>query len=494
MLKKMLSNNQKFFVCCLLNILLFMPLLVYGGQNFSIDSYGVALDQSRHIFAFIGSYRWFGAVAYKAFNALTGHNPVLCSTVDIVVFIILVAIFISLLTNCIVELIGKKDRLLYIIVDLGVLVSVANVWFCNILSFPECVFITAIGVCLCFGAVVAYITLKGWRRYLVSGLLAIFSTGVYQQFISVFAIYIIAICGIEIFIQNKITFKQIFSHYIKSAILIILSGSIYFAVGKLFQMIFNVEANSRVNLSISGIVDNVIYFIKNQHSFLKGRGFFESELLTVSFLIIGFIWLVYMIGDWIKNKRTIRTIFLFSSYAVAYASAYLPGILSTSHAARAMFALFSVFSLFLIGIVLLSNEKYIKVITCFIMMIVLVANLSTSIKVELIQKEQNKVDRSWCETIIGEIEKYEKENNTKVQTIEFCCDQDSDLSLDKSESAVGYAYSLENMINYYSGRSFDVIGIMDEKQKELFEDKEWDIFVVEEQLVFDGNILYLCCY
>ena len=92
---------------------------------------------------------------------MTGHNPVLCSTVDIVVFIILVAVFISLLTNCIVELIGKKDRFVYIIVDLGVLVSVANVWFCNILSFPECVFITAIGVCLCFGAVVAYITLKG---------------------------------------------------------------------------------------------------------------------------------------------------------------------------------------------------------------------------------------------------------------------------------------------------------------------------------------------
>ena len=57
MLKKMLRNNQKFFVCCLLNILLFMPFLVYGGQNFSVDSYGVALDQSRHIFAFIGSYR-----------------------------------------------------------------------------------------------------------------------------------------------------------------------------------------------------------------------------------------------------------------------------------------------------------------------------------------------------------------------------------------------------------------------------------------------------
>ncbi len=494
MFKGVLKNNKKFFSLCLLNVLLLMPLLVYGGQNFSIDSYGVALEQSRHMFAFLGSYRWFGAAVYNVYVTLTDHNPVLCSTVDIVAFIILVAVFISLLTNCIVKLIDKNERVVYIIVDLGILVSVANVWFCNILSFPECVFITAIGVCLCFGAIIAYITLKGWRRYLVSGLLVIFSTGVYQQFISVFAIYIIAICGIEIFIQNKITFKQIFLHYIKVATLIILSGSVYFAVGKFFQTILNLEANSRISLSISGIVESIIYFIKNQHSFLKGRGFFESEFLTVSFLIIGFIWFVYMIGDWIKNKRTIRTIFLFSSYAVAYASAYLPGILSTSHAPRAMFALFSVFSLFSIGIVLVSNKLYIKLVVCFILAIVFVINLSAGIKVELVQKEQNKVDRAWSEAVINEIEKYEKENNIKVQMIEFCCDQDSDLSLDKSESAVGYAYSLETMMNYYSGRSFDVSGIMDEKQKELFNNKEWDIFIKEEQLIFDDNILYLCCY
>lgn len=494
MIKKLIKSNRKAAYLFAVNIFLLLPMFVYGGQNFSIDSYGVALDQNIHIEAFIGSYRWFGALIYKIYFCLTGHNPISNSTVDIIVFIGMVSSMITVLSFCIVKNIKRDDNLTYFTVNLGVLISVTNVWFCDILSFPECIFITTVGVCLCFGAIIVYSEAEGIAGYVVSGLMLICATGVYQQFISVFAIYIIAIYGIRIISQNKITFKQIFLRYLKPACHIVFSGIVYLGVGKLVQNICNIKPNSRVALSVLSIKENIIYFARNQHSYLKGRGYFSSEILTFCFLLIGVIWLVFLIKEWLKNKETFKSVFVVISYVAAYAAAFLPGILSTSHAARAMFALFAVFSLFLVGILFLAESRYIKLFICIILVVVFVMNTVVNVRCELVLKEQNEVDRGWCQQVLSEIDKYEKEKDKDVKKIYYCYDEETDLDLDKSESAVSHKYSLKALIGYYSGRYFEVAELSDELNENLFKDKEWDEFIKEEQMVFDDDVLYLCCY
>ena len=486
------KNVIKGIFLYIINVLCLSPIMIYGGQNFSIDSYGIVLDYNTHLNAFIGSYRWFGAFVYKLYYDMFKHNPILDSTIDCVVYIVFVAAIVLCLSYTIYSLINKKNALTYVIINLSVLISVLNVWFCDILSFPECVFITAIGVFLCFSALIVFIKIPNIKGYILSALLIILSTGVYQQFLFVFTIYIVAICSFYIVKNKETTLKQLFLRYIKPVVLIIMSGGLYFAIGKIAQLVLDVEPNSRVALSISSIIENCFYFAKNQHSYLKGRGFFYSELLTMCFLAVSFIWFVITIVDWKKNKNTLKTISLWLSYAAAYISAYAPGILSTSHAARAMFALFAVFSLFVIGTLVVTDSKYVKAALCAILCVVLVANTFVFVEREINQKKQNEVDRIWAEQIIENMEEYENEYE-EIKQIYYCYDSTTDIAV-FAETAVYQRYSLEAMINYYSDRGFKAKEMSLEEKEKYFGNKEWTEINIEEQLIFVDDSLYLCCY
>ncbi len=486
------KNILRGILVYLINIVFLSPIIIYGGQNFSVDSYGIVLDCYVHLNAFIGSYRWFGALLYKLYYGIFRHNPIMDSTIDCIIFIMLVAA-ITLVFSCVIyKTINRKSILSYVAINSSVLVTVLNVWFCDILSFPECVFITAIGIVLCFEALIVFIKMPNVKGYILSAILIILATGVYQQFLFVFTIYIVAICSFYVIKNKETTFKQLFLRYIKPVVLIIVSGGLYFVIGKVVQTVLNIEPNSRVALSISTIIENCLYFVKNQHSYLKGRGFFNSELLTVCFLAVGFIWFIFTVLDWKKNKNILKTVILWLSFASAYVAAYTPGILSTSHAARAMFALFSVFALFVIGTLVLTDNKYIKLVLCAVLSVVLVMNIFVSINREMNLKKQNESDKIWSEQIIEKIEEYEGENQ-EITQIYFCYDDNTNLSV-YAESAVCYNYSLRSMINYYSNRGFEATEMTAEEKEKYFGNKEWDVINTEEQMIFDSDTLYLCCY
>ena len=194
----------------------------------------------------------------------------------------------------------------------------------------------------------------------------------------------------------------------------------------------------------------------------------------------------------VKNKNTLKTIVLWLSYAAAYISAYAPGILSTSHAARAMFALFSVFSLFVLGTLIITDNKHIKIALCAILCTVLVVNISVFIAREINQKNQNEADKIWTDQIIDKIEKYENEYE-EIKKIYYCYDSTTDIAV-FAETAVYQKYSLEGMINYYSNRDFKAKEMSDEEKEKYFGAKEWTEINTDEQIVFEGDTVYLCCY
>lgn len=483
--------RNKYIEIWILNVFLLLPLLIFGGQNFSIDSYGILLNVKEHLDAFIGSFRWFGALIYKIYT-LGGHNPILNSTIDILLFIILISVVMTVLTIKIVDEINVSDWLSYIIVDLGLLISVVNVWFCDVLSFPECVFLTGVGLALCFGAIIVFIqSSKPWQ-YLLSSIMLILSTGVYQQFISIYAVYIVGICGIRM-INTKKSFLNLFLYYIKHASLIIISGVAYLLIGKAVQLVFGIEANSRVAFSLDVILENVKYFLLNQHSYIKGRGFFDTEILTFSYLAIGGIWFVLLLLHWKRNQFIKNNIAVGVSYILAYVATYLPGILSTSHAARAMFAVFSAFLLFVVGILKLTENRKIKVIVVVILSVVLIANIVKTINREIEFKEQNMRDEIWCKQVLNEIELYESREGIKIENIEFCHDESLDIQT-SGNSVVIAKYAMRSIFNYYGEREFNVSEMSNEKKDAYFEDKDWSEYCKEEQLVFEDDTLYVCCY
>ena len=165
---------------------------------------------------------------------------------------------------------------------------------------------------------------------------------------------------------------------------------------------------------------------------------------------------------------------------MAYVATYLPGILSTSHAARAMFAVFSVFLLFAVGILKLTENKKIKVIVVVILSVVLIANIDKTINCEIELKEQNMRDEIWCKQVLNEIELYEYREGLDIQT--------------SGNSVVIAKYAMRSIFNYYGEREFNVSEMSNEKKDAYFEDKDWSEYCKEEQLVFEDDTLYVCCY
>lgn len=490
-MRKVIENNKKIIGLYLINVLALMPLLCFAFQHFSIDTYGYLNDSlDGHCIQWISCFRYFGSLISKVWFMLGNYsveNPLL----DAVVFIIAVALSTTLLSMYIYKKLNQKSISSYLIVNISVLISVTNVWFVNILTFPECIFATAIGVVLCFSAIIVYFSKQKILGKIISALLLICSTAIFQQFLVVFIIYAILLCSIKLKNSDNSKTKDTVFEYLKLILLILVSGIIYYGIGIGVQKLFSVAANERVALSLDSMLNNLIYFITKQHSYLKGRGFFDTEILTLCYVIVGTIWLVAFICHIKKNKLNFKNICLFLSYIVAYGSSFLMGIVSTSRATRTMFGLFTVFALFTIGTILLINKRFVKYILASVLLIVFALNMYANIEMSIEQRELNTQEIMLAEQYLYEIEEYEKAENVVVNNIEFCTDVNPKIS---DNSSLRFDYSFDSLMGYISGRDFIVTQVENTEMKSNFVDKDWDVFIADEQLIFENDTLYVCIY
>ena len=111
----------------------------------------------------------------------------------------------------------------------------------------------------------------------------------------------------------------------------------------------------------------------------------------------------------------------------------------------------------------------------------------------------NEADRLYIETIGQAIREYEQESGTEVTKVAVCQDAhvpDSwvEFTSDRYSRArsLNRTWSDIDSLNYYLGRKFKRADD-NEAVKEQFAGKDWNAFS-REQLVFEGDTLYLCVF
>lgn len=153
------------------------------------------------------------------------------------------------------------------------------------------------------------------------------------------------------------------------------------------------------------------------------------------------------------------------------------------------------FALLAIVLISLSTSKIVKTVTVTVLSIVLILNVADITECEINLKKQNAFDKAWCFSIVEEIKKYENVNGTEINTIVYSYDDEKDMNVSEksfTESCAYFSWSIGNSIKYYTGRVFETKEL--DKEANPFENKNWTQLNLEEQLVFNGNTLYLCCY
>lgn len=483
-----MRKKKLLFILLICNVGVLLPLLIFMGENYSIDSYGIVNSGPfGHMIAFIGSYRFFGAFVYWLYT-LSGHNPIICADIDIVLFVIITSLSISFLSYFIISKIKTNSKMIVCVIDIAVLISIVNVWFCDILSFPECIFITAVGIWTCFAAIMVYIKSQKLVSCIITGILLVLATAVYQQFIIVFAIYIIAICSVDVIKGEIQGVKKVLLHYLKPAVVIAVSGLVYLLIAKGVANAFAIQSNSRIYFSISLILEEIVYFLGNQHSFIKGRGYFSSEILTILFLMISIIWIISLIVDFKREDRK-KAVALAGTSIIAYASVYSIGIVSSSHETRTILAFFTMYFLFSLEIILLNKNEVVKTLIAILLIVVLFVNVFGIIKAEIKLKKTNVYDKLYFEYIVKVIDDYDIDKNEEITEIKICFDDKKEMLGD----AIAADYAATSYLQLLSGKIYNVSYLGDDEKNRIFSQTNWTE-LSEEQFVFDDDTLYICVY
>ena len=434
---------KHFLIVFLINLLALSPLIIFSHVHISEDAYAYLMNNDwAAVEWYVGSFRYFGALVTSLIS-LTGHNPIVNPSLDIVFYIIISAFVITLLSIYIFKLLKHTNKLfLFVLIEFALLITVTNVWYSNILTFAECIAFDAIGLLFCFLSIYIYSSRNSLISRITASVLFICSAACFQQFIPVFAIYTILILCIKQSQSDKKGIKELLLFYLKPFLFIVINSVLYYLIGIGIQKILNITPNSRASMSLQTVIDNVKYFIKQQHSFFKGRGFFSSEILTVCYLMVFVIFIFSLIMFWRKSRQTAKTIFIGLSFVAAYICAYLPGLVSTSHGTRTICALFSVFALFAIGAVALYQHKITSAILACVLFLVFALNIYKTVDMGVNQIVGNTKEAAYADNIAYSIEKYEQKNKLSVTSIGIAYDKHGDID----SEALYVDYAIEPML------------------------------------------------
>ena len=484
-----------------LNALALLPLLCFGFPHFTADSYLVAADYAIHENAFLGAFRYFGALLIRLRTALS--DPVRAPLPDALFFVLLTALSVTALTLTVCAAGRLRGTLCFAVVDLSVLIAAANFFLIDVLCFPEDIFLTACGIFLCFSALIVFFREKGsaWIRYPIAGLLLVAATAVYQQFLTVFLVFAFLLLALRLLREPSVTVKKAFFVYLGFACFTAVCAAAYYGIGIGVQKLLGVSPNPRAALSAAGVLDGIRYYLTHQRGILGGKGYFETPLLRRCFEALALLWGISVLLRLKKRKFDLRTALILPVFPLGYAAVFLVGAISEPGGVRVIMGLFSVFALFAVGALALSGRSR-PLACCLAALLVLVFGLNIYKDLETYAKQAtvNANELVLARQYLGEIERYEAETGETVRNVVFCADDAADAvappAMGKTgASALTYDWGVSGILHFVSGgRGFSVRACTDAEKEAFFGGKNWTYYVPSEQLRFEKDTLYFCLY
>lgn len=425
---------------------------------------------------------------------------------DFWLLILLVIISFMVFTNVILDKYQEQevdDSFRELLLSISVLLCVVNPFMQEWFAFYECSLQWS--GCIVFSALAIKIfpldVCNNIKRIVFSFLLLVIALGFYQ---AIMPIYVIILCTIVFFRHEGTLSKQ----SIKESLIVCLNGFLASVVNmvsiRLFQKLGIAFVSSRTDkITISVILENannLCRFIPEL--FIKTCNLFPKGVL-LAYCIIMLALAVYGIvrkRENIANKLFYAVLLIAGSITVTF----MPHVFTSSIwlAQRTIVSFWSI--IFLISVIAIVNLGDNKVfdwifLLCLSGMLFISIYMIQSIQADLIA--QNSIDKNEVYIIQKKISEYEETSGIEVKKIGTM----SDTYLTYHNAAGRYAYCDTNLsahavewarihcINFYTGRNYSLIDIPDEIVTKYSEYNK-DYFCPEEQLIFDGDNLYIIEY
>lgn len=349
------------------------------------------------------------------------------------------------------------------------------------------------------------------QRYGLGFLFSFLAVSTYQTNILMVLIYCIG----AIYIEYRHSFKELFTRIMKcgaitvlAAFINILIPKICLSLGIIDGIVKQTGAGDEWNLRIVWIAQ-IIYL-----SIYKGYGMLPEGFLFWMILLISLIAILYFARK--KEKKTgLQILYWILLTGILFGMLYAPCFVSSTigYPQRTMLSLFMSFSVLLICFYsLIKNERLLK----YHIGIYLIAGIMLYQTESGIQDcyTSNALDFYEAQCVQETIEAYEQETGNEITQI--AVHRASNIHYSYAQLHYENVYALYshrlfydawsdvNLLNYLFDEDYERIDMdypygdkrqfYDEICAKYFDGKSWDRLNTEEQIVFDGNVMYWVIY
>ena len=498
------KNRKMKIIIILCNICFFFLLIGNAVFNvhYSTDDYQIFYSHGYPWYMAITSYRPILATCYWILDLI--HINVVKYQVFLGIVLLISFVFsTSKITFIIKDKIKTKNSLKNtIVVNLGTLFIYGNAFISEWFYFTEA-YIQWIIVTI-FTALAIECVFREQKRiinYLLTLFCLIFIAGSYQVALIQYAVIVLFIILIE---QKKI--KDIFRELVRTESLVAIAIGIILVCSKMLGYLKHYNTSeARINFSVGSIKTIFIQFIRVQYRiWIEALGTLPKWILAVYLLIfsISFIWIRK------KEKKKIFTFLIGSGLICGLVEGMLCIIQIMQGFCwvpmRVCVPIFTIFSILIWNWVRIFEKisilyKKIFVGIWSVFLLINVWNIQVN-SLDIIK--MNTLDRSSILSVEQMIENYERSTGNIIKKIGFCPDanmtvryyayQKNDTTSDIVR-AFSRSWSDYSSINFYTGREYERVEVPSEIAKQ-FASKDWQSLQMNEQMMFDGDTVYIAVY
>ncbi len=486
-----------------INIFIFLGMLIFAfivcsnflKEHYTNDSYYVsAYGYDYYARHFLLSNRMFSALFLLIFKWLDipFYKEITIMAV-ILTFIMVLAWFI--LYKFVIKLTKKEKSILYnILIGLASFLVVFNMCtaegllYVEVGTMPFGILFAILGSCI--------LATDKKFKYLISLILVTISGLFYQATSAIFVLLALVLIAIK----HKGNIKLIIKDTIFIAVIYGIAMIINLIGVKCWQKVLGVEFRKFEIPSITTIFATILKFGETILIYNVGIG---PKYGYLSLLII--LTAIFIIGIILRKKDYFMILEYVTLIILSIIIPIIP-ILATPatqyiepRMAMCFGSIIGILIIFLLAVVEINRNKYLLIAVATITIFNFIINSVFLITASSATLVTNRLDHVIVKDIIQEIEKYETSSGKTIKNVGIAFDKKYTMYYEDEPAlrcynirSMGTNWAVKEMISTFTGRTFKNTNVPQDI-KEKFLQNDWDRYN-KEQLVFEGENLYICIY
>lgn len=467
-------------------------------NHYSVDSFNRVYDLGPYWELQLGRYLNGGLILIAEKLAI---NPVLDQQGLCILWMFSLVLSITLISVALIDAMSVRGIWKSICVTLGVSIAFVNVFMMELMLFPEVFIHCAFGmVALALAIYFVCAEKRTWLRWLFAAFFLVAALGNYQSYIGIFVSF--ALVGV--FFRYRHNAKRCFG---EGAAVIVLGGissiSNIVLVKKLVSCGLIADAGRGATLSINDILSNVASLLSYQKTFwLNADGLQPVGIMPVIGIVfvVASLYIMKKIAVW---QKVFYVFMVIGCYALGYAAHIIESpIIMTPRSNIAVFSAIVIPFIVILGMQRQFSERFERLIVFCILLLLFTNTIYMN---DMARNEQvaNAVDFVETEQICEQIREYELESGNVITCIGVTYDESPTIYHNTSRyrnnqlgaRILATSYSGYRLISYQLGRgSLILTETPSDIYGTYFGGRNWDCLDVDEQLVFDGDTMYMCIY